>query len=103
MENLYVIFTSMLCSISITFIADKTLKYILKPTSIYFFMHVILNSYIVHLTYYETFLFLVNPLDDYNYYLPCCIKACSVIIGFHLYHFLNEYFFLKALHQQFGK
>ena len=90
MENLYTIFTSMLCCISITFISDKILKYIIKPNAIYFLMHTILNSYIVYLTYYETFLFLVNPIGQYNYYSPCCIKACSIIIGFHLYHILTE-------------
>lgn len=80
----------MLCCISITFISDKILKFLIKPNAIYFLMHTILNGYIVFLTYYETFLFLVNPGEKIDYYSNCCIKACSIIIGFHLYHILTE-------------
>ena len=89
-ELILPIMTALLCSMSVTFITERMLKYIMKPSAIYFFIHVILNSYIVYITYYDTFLFFINPNDKHDYFSPCCIKASSVIIVFHLYLSLSN-------------
>lgn len=80
----------MLLTLALSFITDKVFTFIIKPHSRYFCMHVILNSYIVYITYETTYQFLLNPIAEYNFYSKAGIQSCSIIIGFHLYHILTE-------------
>lgn len=91
MENiLYIIFTSLIYSFGLSTISDICLRKLTLPSARYYLLHIILNSYIVYITYSDTYQFCITPFSNYNEYVYSSIKSASVIIGFHVYHYITD-------------
>ena len=91
MDNLlYFKFTSMFYTVILGYLTDSLLKRYIKPDAVYFLLHVLLNTYIVLLTYNNFITFMLNPFVSFQEYDYISIKSSSVIIGFHIYHYIAE-------------
>ena len=80
-----------MCStIFIGFCSDYIMNKFIRKDVVYFMMHVLLNTYIVSITYHNFITFILNPFSNlliYDYY---SVKSACVIIGFHIYHYLAD-------------
>ena len=85
---LYLSITNTLYSFMFFYVLDKILN--IKEKAKYFFMHSVLNTYIVVTTAEETLLYLTSPDIDIRSYNETSIVSASVCIGFHLYHYLTS-------------
>ena len=87
---LNLVLTSMCSTIFIGFCSDYIMNKFIRKDVVYFMMHVLLNTYIVSITYHNFITFILNPFSNlliYDYY---SVKSACVIIGFHIYHYLAD-------------
>ena len=77
---------SLVCS----YLIDNLFKITIKESARYYLLHVILNSYIVYVTYRESIDFFLSPIIKYDIYTTSSIESASIIIGFHIYHYLTD-------------
>ena len=77
---LNLVLTSM-CSIYLLDFDDYIMNKFIRKDVVYFMMHVLLNTYIVSITYHNFITFILNPFSNlliYDYYSvksACVIKA----------------------------
>ena len=87
---LNIVLTSICSTILLGFCGDFVMNKFIKKDVVYYLMHVVLNSYIVSITYNNFFTFILNPFSNlliYDYY---SVKSSCVIMGFHIYHYLID-------------
>jgi len=89
-DILALIFTNFMFSLAGSYLIDNLLKITVKKTARYYLLHVILNSYIVYLTYNDTIDFFLSPIINCDVYTKSSIESASVIIGFHIHHYLTD-------------
>ena len=87
---LNLVLTSIGSTILFGFCGDFVMNKFIKKDAVYYLMHVMLNTYIVSITYNNFFTFILNPFSNlliYDYY---SVKSACVIMGFHIYHYLID-------------
>ena len=89
-DILAIVFTNFMYSLVGSYLIDNLFKMTVKKSARYYLLHVILNSYIVYVTYRESIDFFLSPIIKYDIYTTSSIESASVIIGFHIYHYLTD-------------
>ena len=89
-DILSIILTNFMYSLVGSYLIDNLFKITVKKSARYYLLHVILNSYIVYVTYSESIDFFLSPVIKSDIYTKSSIESASVIIGFHIYHYLTD-------------
>ena len=84
------VFINLIYSFFGSFLLDNIFKKTIKDSARYFLLHVILNSFIVSITYQEALDFFLSPVIEFNRYTKSSIESATMIVGFHLYHYITE-------------